>query len=113
MQSYLSDRTQSAMVDGFLSDPRNLPPCSVVQGGVGSGILYLCFTIDLPDVLHDHPVDYKDPANHYNNEGDMVTFVDDATYYFADTNAEIVTEKISLKFISIEKYMNEIKLVIN
>ena len=107
MQSYLCDRTQSVMVDGHLSSPRNLPPCSVVQGGVGSGILYLCFTVDLPDITHSHPVDYKDPIVHCSEDGDMVTFVDDATHYFADKDANIVTEKISEKFEVIEKYMNE------
>ena len=56
MQSYLSDRSQSVMVDGHLSSEVDLPPCSVVQGGVESGILYLCFTIDLPDITHDHSV---------------------------------------------------------
>ena len=76
MQSYLSGRTQSVMIDGHLSAPKELPPCSVVQGGVGSGLLYLCFTIDLPDVTHSHPVDYKKPEVHCSEDGDMVTFVD-------------------------------------
>ena len=71
MQSYLSDKTQSVMVDGHLSSPRDLPPCSVVQGGVGSGILYLCFTVDLPDATHNHSVDYKDPDVHCSEDGDF------------------------------------------
>ena len=43
----------------------------------------------------------------------MVTFVDDATHYFAHKEADVITEKISEKYIQIEKYMNENKLVIN
>ena len=92
---------------------RDLPPCSVVQGGVGSGILYLCFTVDLPDTTHCHPVDYKNPVVHCKDDVDIVTFVDDATHYYADKEEEKVTETISAKFKMIEKYMNENKLVIN
>ena len=113
MTNYLSGRNQSVLVDGYLSAPIDLPPCSVVQGGVGSGILYLCFTVDLPDTTHNHPVDNKEPEVHCEEDGDMVTFVDDATHYVADEDAEKVTKKISEKFLDIEKYMNEIKLVIN
>ena len=69
--------------------------------------------MDLPDVTHSHSVDYKDPVVHCSEDGDMVTFVDDATHYFADNDADKVTEKISQKFEIIEKYMNENKLVIN
>ena len=86
------------MVDGHLSAPRNLPPCSVVQGGVGSGILYLCFTVDLPDVTHEHTVDFKDPVVHCKDDGDMVTFVDNATHSYADKDGEKVTEVISSKY---------------
>ena len=41
MKNYLSDRSQSVLVDGYLSAPIDLPPCSVVQEEVGSRILYL------------------------------------------------------------------------
>ena len=48
MESYLQGRSQSTLVDGHLSSPLRLPPCSVIQGGIGSGLLYLVYTNDLP-----------------------------------------------------------------
>ena len=64
MESYLSGRTQSTLVDGHLSSALPLPPCSVIQGGIGSGLLYLVYTNDLPDVTHDHEVDYNEAKAH-------------------------------------------------
>ena len=54
--SYLSGRRQSCMVDGHLSSPLNIPSCSVPQGSIGGPILWLLYTCDQPDVVHDHPV---------------------------------------------------------
>ena len=61
MESYLQGRSQSTLVDGHLSAALQLPPCSVIQGGIGSGLLYVIYTNDLPDVIHSHPVDHKEP----------------------------------------------------
>ena len=54
LESYLSQRSQSTLMDGYLSAALPLPPCSVIQGGIGSGLLYLVYTNDLPDVIHSH-----------------------------------------------------------
>ena len=72
MESYLTGRSQSTLVDGHMSSEVKLPPCSVIQGGIGSGILYLVYTNDLPDVIHTHPVDYKEPLVHCREDGSMV-----------------------------------------
>ena len=50
VSSYLSGRTQSSAIGAALSAPLTLPPASVVQGGVGSGILYNVMTC-LPTYL--------------------------------------------------------------
>ena len=54
ISSYLEGRSQQTLIDGYLSAPVNLPPCSVIQGGIGAGILYLMYTCDLPDTVHSH-----------------------------------------------------------
>ena len=54
ISSYLEGRSQQTLIDGYLSAPVNLPPCSVIQGGIGAGILYLMYTCDLPDTVHGH-----------------------------------------------------------
>ena len=56
VKSYLSSRKQSCIVDGELSDALNLFDCGVPQGSIGGPLLWVCFTCDQPDVVHDHPV---------------------------------------------------------
>jgi hypothetical protein len=60
MWSYLSGRRQSCYVDGHLSAPLNLFSCGVPQGSIGGPLLWLCFTCDQPDVVHDHLVEGND-----------------------------------------------------
>ena len=91
-----------------------MPPASVVQGGVGSGILYNVMTCDLPDVIHtDHPVSTLDTNHHCQEDGDMVTFVDDATSYYAHHDPAEVTRVTQRNFEAIELYMNANQLKIN
>ena len=112
--SYLSGRTQSISIGAALSSSLTLPPASVVQGGVGSGILYNVMTCDLPDVIHtDHPVSMLDTSHHCQEDGDMVTFVDDATAYHAHQDPAEVTRVIQKNFQVIEVSMNTNKLKIN
>ena len=59
-RSYLSKRKQSCMVDGHMSPPLDIPPCGVPQGSIGGPILWLLFTCDQPDVIHEHVVDRED-----------------------------------------------------
>ena len=56
IKSYLSGRKQSCFIDGELSTPLNLLSCGVPQGSIGGPLLWLCFTCDQPDVIHDHEV---------------------------------------------------------
>ena len=114
VSSYLSGRTQSSAIGAALSAPLTLPPASVVQGGVGSGILYNIMTCDLPDVIHtDHSVSMLDTDYHCEEDGDMVTFVDDATSYCSHHDPAEVTRIINKNFEAIEMYMNSNQLKIN
>ena len=58
--SYLSGRKQICFVDGNLSSSLNLLSCGVPQGSIGGPLLWLCFTCDQPDVVHEHPIDGED-----------------------------------------------------
>ena len=90
VQSYLAGRSQCTLVDGQLSGLIQLPPVSVIQGGVGAGLLYLCYTTDLPDAIHEHLVN---PAEAYCEEdGAMVNFVDDGTNYVGNKDPQVVTK---------------------
>ena len=59
-RSYLSERKQSCMVDGYMSPPLDIPPCGVPQGSIRGPILWLLFTCDQPDVIHEHVIDRKE-----------------------------------------------------
>ena len=106
MESYLQGRSHSTMVDGHLSSEQLLPPCSVIQGGIGSGLLYLVYTNDLPDIIHNNRVNYQEPESHCPEEGSMVNFVDDGTVYVADKNPVIVSRKLTEHYTKIEQYMH-------
>ena len=113
MSSYLSSRSQLCIVDGFESSILHLPEVSVVQGGIGSGILATIMTIDLPDIIHDHPVSLNDQAKHCETDGDMVTFVDDSTSYFGHQDPVVVAQVNQSNFKKVENYMHSQKLKIN
>ena len=54
--SYLSGRRQSCAVDGQVSAALSIPSCGVPQGSIGGPILWLLFTCDQPDVIHEHAI---------------------------------------------------------
>ena len=113
MDSYLQGRSQSTLVDGHLSPAQKLPPCSVIQGGIGSGLLYLIYTNDLPDIIHNHSVNYQEPITNCKEDGEMVNFVDDGTVYVADKDPQTISDKLSEHYSKIEQYMHANMLVIN
>ena len=75
--------------------------------------LCVVYTNDLPDVIHTHPVDYKEPLVHCREDGSMVNFVDEGTVYVTDKSSEVVNQKLTNHYSLIEDYMQSNKLVIN
>ena len=75
--------------------------------------MYIIFTNDMPDLVHSHEVDYKDPKPHCRECGSTVCYVDDATFSFGNSDPEVVTQTLNTQYRNIAKYMNSNKLVIN
>ena len=132
--SYLSDRKQSCFVDGNLSPAISLFSCGVPQGSIGGPLLWLCFTCDQPDVIHDHLVNGDDLHRGCSHDvqghdrhgqgvqqggvqeghcGSLVGYVDDGAYSFAHSDPALVSEVLSSKYTTLENWMNSNKLVIN
>ena len=125
--SYLSGRQQSCFIDGHLSSPLKLFSCGVPQGSIGGPLLWLCFTCDQPDVIHEHSVDGGDfhrgcvqggvgEAEVVGGAGDcgeMVGYVDDGAYSFAHRDPTVLSEVLSRKYSLLEEWITGNKLVIN
>ena len=112
MYSYLSNRTQVVMVDGCLSPPLGVA-CGVPQGSILGPLLYILFTNDIPDLIHDHPISFTSPLPYCPDCGSTVCYVDDSTYSLGETNPEVLSQKLSQQYEKISSYMAANKLVIN
>ena len=135
--SYLSRRKQSCMVDGHMSPPLDIPSCGVPQGSIGGPILWLVFTCDQPDVIHEHVVDRKAADRGCSSEvagmagdqvgrnqarasdeggggcGVMVGYVDDGAYSYASEDSTVLSNVLTYKYNKLAEWMNSNKLVIN
>ena len=115
IQSYLADRSQTVCVDGCLSPLLNIQ-CGVPQGSVLGPLLYILFTNDLPEVIHDeHVVPPSSTAlnMHCPPCGSLVNYVDDGTYNFASKDPQELASTLTCNYKIIINYMESNKLVIN
>ena len=133
IRSYLSRRKQSCFVDGEMSCAVNLLDCGVPQGSIGGPLLWVCFTSDQPDIIHNHPVtghdldrgcgqqDQPEPEQGTvkavipgeNSCGELVGYVDDGAYSYAHTDPAVLSRILTEKYNMLEQWMNDSKLVIN
>ena len=124
--SYLSGRQQSCLIDGKLSPPLDIPSCGVPQGSIGGPLLWLCYTCDQPDAVHEHLVAGQDPQRgchdvHAEDQvpggqgdcGELVGYVDDGAYSYAHYDPGTLSRVLTRKFKHIEDWVNDNKLVIN
>jgi hypothetical protein len=87
----------------------------VPQGSIGGPLLWLCFTCDQPDVVHEHPVDGEDLhrgcAGHVGADpvlgeepggkgdcGELVGYVDDGAYSYANKDPAVLSQVLTRKY---------------
>ena len=118
ISSYLRDRTQSVFIEGKLSEPLPLE-CGVPQGSILGPLLYLLYTNDLPEVVHEQHLQQValQDNHHYNINckscGSLCLYADDSTFTLSNRDAEELKEDINQKYQVIAQYMAKNKLILN
>ena len=112
IQSYLSGRSQAVMVDGALSPALSLS-CGVPQGSILGPLVYILFTNEIPDLVHDHQVNFMAPTPCCTECGRTISYVDDSTYSHGDTDPGLLSQKLNQQYERISNFMAANKLIIN
>ena len=113
VHSYLEGRSQTVCVDGCLSSFLRIN-CGVPQGSVLGPLMYILFTNDLPEIIHDgHVSQLSEPNMHCPPCGSLVNYVDDGTYSFSSKDPRTLSTILTNKYRAITNYMESNMLVIN
>ena len=109
LKSYLCDRSQRVIVDGCLSDPVGLS-VGVPQGSILGPLLYVCYTNDMPECIHNHEVRPMQKRKvsynlHCHECGDVCCYADDSTFSKSSNNALELKEDIDQKYENIVDYI--------
>ena len=119
LHSYLDGRQQQVYVDGVLSDPLEVE-VGLPQGSILGPLLYIIFTNDLPEVVHNHEPQHsnnQDSLGFYNVHcdpcGSICCFADDSTFSHSDKDPEVLQANITTKYKDIANYMAMNKLFLN
>ena len=123
IKSYLSDRKQSVCIDGTCSSMLPLD-FGVPQGSIVGPLLYIIFTNDLPESVHNHhnyqeypPPQDQQQQQYYNmycsDCGGVCCFADDSSYTYSNKVAEEITDKVSDQYNKISEYMASHELKLN
>ena len=128
LNSYLSDRRQCVSIDGSLSRLEPVPT-GVPQGSILGPILYILFTNELPDVVQDHHLHADTGEADVHQEGVVANspnftmncekcgstccYADDTTYSYSSKDPEVLSSKLSEKYLAMSEFMVNNKLKLN
>ena len=112
MKSYLRGRSQSTCVDGKTSNPLALEG-GVPQGSILAPLLYILYTSDVPELIHDHPITITSPNTYCQSCGSMVSYIDDNSFSVGCDSSTELTERLTEEYKNISEYMASNDLVLN
>ena len=75
--------------------------------------MYIIFTNEIPDLVHDHPVSYQNPEPVCEPCGSTVCYVDNGTFSVGHTDPATLSQKLSEQYGKIADYMATNKLALN
>ena len=123
ISSYLSDRVQCVSIDGCVSKLQHVQH-GVPQGSILGPLLYILFTNELPEVIHDNcetavtrDEDEEQPWPKYTmlckTCGSIGCYADDTTYTCSGSNAEAMSVQLSSKYKLMSDFLISNKLKLN
>ena len=118
MESYLKGRKQVVYVDGCISGKLDLE-AGVPQGSILGPLMYIIFTNDLPEIVHEHlPDSVSEPENSKYNVnctacGTISCYADDSTFSCAGKDPLEMSVFTSEKYSRMADYMTSNKLKLN
>ena len=112
-RSYLTNRSQQVLIEGSLSKSLFLD-AGVPQGSVLGPLLYIIFTNDLPEAVHDHLAEDNSMYNiHCQTCGSICSFADDSSITVSRADPAELDQVVDMKYKQVEEYMSANKLVLN
>ena len=120
--SFVKNRKQYVQIEGLKSELLDLGPRSVIQGSTLSGVFFLIFILDMPDVFHyqeDQNETECQSVNHSPVEQrkcpapSLRTFVDDGYVLGKRKDDETFLDSIQKTMSKLENYMSANRLLLN
>ena len=112
MTSYLENRKQTVCIDGKLSDVLDLT-IGVPQGSILGPLLYVIFTNELPEVLHNHEYSQTTFQHKCNLCGSLCCYADDSSFSFSGQSIQAIEDHLSKKYQDISHFMSNNRLKLN
>ena len=116
---YLTDRQQFVQIDTFNSDIIKCPPCSVVQGGKLSGVLYTLYTNEIPLLFQlmnkqkFQRITNKHLPNITTHEHQTTNFIDDSSSVISFKHTDDIKLYLENYYSLLENYYEINQLHIN
>ena len=78
-----------------------------------SALLYIVYTLDIPDLIHDHTVSIIRPITNCDKCGSNVCYIDDCSSSISGETAADLSRRLTEEYEKISSYMAANQLVIN